>query len=199
MAENPKKDEKTPEDGTKTVARKGEKLKIILMGVAGVALLGGAVVGGMMWGKSQGSQSETAGPQSVEDEIVHDATESEAADEGGHGAAAAAPEADVKPDLDYQFSDAFIVNLDDPSMRWYLQTSINLKASSSKAYKEIVANVAPLRDATIMILSSKTREDLRVSSGKKRLKKDLLSRYDGILEPDSIEKIRFMEFRVARK
>src|SRR6185295_11950655 len=95
----------------------------------------------------------------VEEELAGDAkTEGEHGKaEGGaevHGEKGAAGETE-KPSMIYKFDDQFVVNLIDPKGRQFLQAKLQLEASSPKALKQIQENVAPLRDAIIMLLSSK--------------------------------------------
>jgi flagellar FliL protein len=60
-------------------------------------------------------------------------------------------------------------------------------------------NLAPLRDATIMLLSSKTRKDVQTLAGKERLKRELMVRYQGVLGTARVlRNIYVTEFTVVR-
>jgi len=62
---------------------------------------------------------------------------------------------------------------------------------------EMKQNVAPLRDAVIMLLSSKSSDELAKVEGKLKLKQELIFRLESVLEPGSIEAIYFTEFNLV--
>lgn len=120
--------------------------------------------------------------------------------EGGHGGggkAGAKEAAPSKKDLIYQFDKNFTANLLDPRGRWFILASIQIEATSAKAMTNIEDNVAPLRDATITLLSSKTKDEVMTPEDKERIKRELLARYEGILEPRTIKNIYFTDFAVT--
>lgn len=196
-------------------AKKKGGMKKIIMLVAGVAVLGGAFFGGTMM--SKGTPAEAA-EQSVEDEVAADAKgehgepakkkdESHGEAKGGHGEPAAGghgeagegSETSSAADLIFDFGKDFTVNLLDPAGRQYVRAMIQVKAVSAEAKAEIEANVAPLRDATISLLSNKTREELATPAGKDRLKRELMARFDGILAPGSVEDIYLTDLVLMRQ
>lgn len=190
-------------------------MKKIIMIVAVVLLVAGAAFGGMMIGRKQAPKAPAATEKgkAVSDEVKADAGGGEGAAEGekeakpaekseggekkeGEGAATAAKEA-APVDLIYVF-DKFTTNLSD-DLATYVQMKVELEAASADAKKTIEANVAPLRDATLMLLSSKTRDDVQSLAGKERLKRELLVRYQGVLNSSKIVRnVYITEFAVVR-
>lgn len=191
------------------------KKKIIM--IAGLVLLVvGATVGGLMIGRSQGAKTHKAAT-TVADDVKSDASgggekpEGEAAKEG-EGAAKEGGEKSKEggekgkegeaksaapTDVTYVF-EKFTTNLSD-DLSTYVQMKVEVEAASGDAKKIIEANVAPLRDATIMVLSSKTREDVQSLAGKERLKRELLVRYQGVLNSNkTLKNLYITEFTVVR-
>lgn len=186
------------------------KKKILI--IAGlVILIGGVGFGGFTLGQKK---KPTAGPteKTAEEEIVDDATksaakegESEAGKEGQEGEAKEGQAKEgqkgearkkgppTKKELTFEFDRDFTVNLLDPKGRWFIKVVIKIEAGSLKARKQIEENVDPLRDDTIMLLSSKRREEVQTPEDWERLRRELLARYEGRLDRDAIKSIYFTE------
>ncbi len=191
---------------------------IIIAGV--VLLLGGLVAGAFLFGKKSGGGAEAPKAEaSTAEEIASDANK-EGSTEGAHGAApageggegkaegahGAAPAGDGKTagkpsKRELIFSMPKVtVNLQDPSGRLFVQASINLEAGSAEDRTALEDNEVPLRDATIMLLSSKTREEIDSPAAKERLKRELLARFEGLLEnPKAIKNIYITDIFVVKQ
>ena len=195
-------------------------MKKIILIAAGVVLLGGATFGGLMLGKSMAKAPAPVEDKTDETEVVADANGAPAADAGdgapaeekaeagGHGepaksdGSAPADAAAAKPsrkDLVFSFGKDFVVNLLDPHGNVDLQTQIEIEAVDMKGRAELDDSIAPLRDATIMLLSSKQRDEVSTPEGKDRLKRELLARYEGIMRPGVIRDIYFTDQTVIRQ
>jgi flagellar FliL protein len=183
MADEPtKQNEESP-----PAKKKSGRFKWILI-AAGLLVVVGGGVGGYLMMKGRG---EAASPeaQSVEDELASDAA--------GHGKEVAAAEGEAAAggeSLLYKFEDEFVVNLLDPRGRQFVQTNLQFKATSSQSLKTLADNDAPLRDAIIMLLSSKRREDIETPAGKERFKRELMARVDGIVDPKAVSDIYFTKW-----
>jgi flagellar FliL protein len=189
-------------------------MKKILMIVGLVVLVAGVGVGGWWLGKrgaKSPSQAGAAGKLSVDAEIKADAggkgsagdgagvekkaAEGEKKAEGGkkEGAATSEPS---KADLTCVF-DKFTTNLSD-DLNSFVQMKLEVEATSAESKSLIDANIAPLRDATLMVLSTKSKSDLQTLAGKERLKRELLARYQGVLNSDkAIRNLYVTEFTVV--
>jgi flagellar protein FliL len=197
----------------------GSKKKIVI--IAGlVILLGGGGAGAyLLIGKKTAAKSskqeKTVGEQIVDDATAGakaaEAEDSEKQGEGkeeekaseaeeGHGEKKGeekAPKKVSKRDLFYSFEKNFTVNLLDAKGRWFFQGAIQIEAASLKGIAEIEDNDAPLRDATIMMISSKKPAEIQTPEGKEQLRRELLTRYGGIVDPKALKEVYFTEFAVA--
>jgi flagellar FliL protein len=177
--------------------------KKILMIAGGVVLLGGAAGGAFMMGKKSGGGGDK-GPATVQEEISTDASAEGTADEGHGGEAKAegkegeaAKGAPTRADLTYEFDD-FTTNLSD-DLSSFVKMKVQVETASDEAMKQVKDNLAPLRDATIMLLSSKTKADLQSQAGKERLKRELLMRYQGVLNSSKVVRNLYIsDFMVVR-
>lgn len=190
----PEKPPDKPEETPAAPKKKRFGKKFILIAAGLLVLVGGGVAGGLMFTahKAKGDKTETAKP--VDKELADDATAKDG--EGGGKTEGAAGADSSKQSLIFKFDDKFIVNLVDPKGRQFLQASLQLEAASPKGLKQIQDNVAPLRDAIIMLLSSKTRDDIETAAGKERFKRELMVRIDGILEPKAVRNIYITDMLV---
>jgi flagellar protein FliL len=190
-----------------------ETMKKIILIAGGVLLLGGATFGGVMAGKGLGKPKAAAEEHSDKDEVVADATgKGEAKPEAGEKHSEAA-KGDVKAegkstenvkvskkDLMFSFGKEFTVNLLDPKPNIFVQAQIVIEAVDLNGREELDDNIAPLRDATILLLTSKSIADIHQNpAGKDRLKRELLARYEGIVKPGTIANIYFTDLTVIRK
>jgi flagellar FliL protein len=175
------------------------KMKKILLIVGLVLIVGGAAAGGMFLGRSQSAGAGGEEPLSTEDEINSDTQGGHGSTKaGGHGGDAASGDEKLsRPDLTYVM-EKFTTNLSD-DFGTFVQMKVELEAASPEGMDLIEQNLAPLRDATIMLLSSKTRDDVQTLAGKERLKRELLVRYQGVLNNSKqLRNIYITEFTVVR-
>ena len=90
--------------------------------------------------------------------------------------------------------DTFIVNLSGDLGRRYLKTTIKLELSSELLKKEIDLKMPEIRDNMLVLLSSKSYDDIADISGKIRLRTEIISRINNILTSGEIQKVYFTEF-----
>jgi flagellar FliL protein len=207
--------EPTEEDAGAAQRTGGSVMKKILLIVGVLVLVAGSAAGGLFFLKGKHSPKKTAtAPATVEQEIKTDAS----GEESGHGekadktsGEAGAKEGDSKEgsakeagakdashtDLTCEL-EKFTTNLSD-DLSTYVQMKVELEAATPEGKKLIEQNMAPLRDATIMLLSSKTRADVQSLTGKERLKRELLTRYQGVLNSNKQPRNLYItEFTVVR-
>jgi flagellar FliL protein len=92
--------------------------------------------------------------------------------------------------------DAFIVNLAGTSGERYLKVTMELELKEGGLVSELEKRKPQVRDTVLLLLSSKTFEDIATFGGKTRLRNEVTARLNGILAPGSIKKIYFTEFVV---
>ena len=179
MADEDKKpdsDSKSSKEGEDTeAAPKGSLKKLIIIGVV-VLLLGGGGFAGWKFFLAKDSSSE------------------------GDKATAAteiAPKAEEdKPGLMYAMK-PFIVNLVGHRGQRYLKTKIIFELDLVKdIQKELSERTPELRDAMLMLLSSKSFEEVNNFEGKIQLRNELIVRINQVLRSGGIRGLYFTEFVV---
>ena len=87
----------------------------------------------------------------------------------------------------------FVVNLADANVRRYLKLVIEVEAAPGGA-DLIEANQAKIRDALLMLLSSKTSQDLNTLEGKILLRKEIVDRLNQTLGQSKVARVYFTDF-----
>jgi flagellar FliL protein len=90
----------------------------------------------------------------------------------------------------------FIVNLLGREGKRYLKTRIEFEVESGDMEKELTQRTPQLRDAILLLLTSKSFEDVCKPEGKLRLKTELITRINQILPGAGIRTLYFTEFVV---
>ncbi|NPB09141.1 MAG: flagellar basal body protein FliL [Thermodesulfobacteria bacterium] len=103
------------------------------------------------------------------------------------------PEPEVGPFLQL---DPFIVNLADPTGHRYLRAKITLEFRNDEVYQKANERIPQINDAIIMVLSSKTVEEMLSPEGKMELRMELIRKLNELLGPNSIKNIYFTQFVV---
>jgi flagellar FliL protein len=150
-----------------TGEKKKSPMKLIIILLVVVLLAGGGVVGWMML---RGGGGET-----------------------GPGAGSEAASQEVAEGITYAM-DTFVVNLNDPGGKRYLKTKIELEYTDSKLGDELKQRLPQLRDAILLLLSSKTLADIQGIDGKIALRTELIMRINQILKTGKIRNLYFTEF-----
>ena len=160
----------------------GNKKKFIIIGAAvAVAIILGVVVF-MMMGK--GDKKE-AGKEGTETK-----TAAKADKEGGAKEGAASPATNIFP------LEPFIVNIYDGQELRYLKVKVEMEMASPAVKAELDGRLAPIRDAILVLLSSKTMQDIQDIQGKNQLKEDIMAAVNKHIPPGLIAKIYFTDFVV---
>ncbi|MCC6544148.1 MAG: flagellar basal body-associated FliL family protein [Nitrospirae bacterium] len=163
--ENKIEDDVTEKNPARTPKKKFMKLAIIGAGI--VLILGGGYAGWKLF--------------------IH---------KGGDGSSAAATDGHAKKEFTGQIVtlDPFIINLADPSESIYLKVAINLEVDSEIVVEEIQKRMPQIRDTILMLLTSKTAEDVRSTGGKLKLQEDMVVRINHYLQTGKVKAVYFTEF-----
>lgn len=158
------------------------KLLIIVSVVALLFGLGGAVVAvKFLGGSDKGADTS--------DEHKTDGTAKSDSHSGGKQGQVAAPGAMF--DLD-----PFIVNLaDTPDVR-YLKITIKLEVENEAVSTDLSARVPQVRDAVLVLLSSKDVNAVRTTQGKFQLRDEITQRINGLLPKPGVRSAYFTDFVV---
>jgi len=92
--------------------------------------------------------------------------------------------------------DTFIVNLAEKEGTRFLKATVQLQVDSALVADEIAKRKPEIKDNLIMLLTSKSFEDIRTVDGKMRLKDEIIMRLNAILQTGAIKMVNFTEFVV---
>ncbi len=87
----------------------------------------------------------------------------------------------------------FLVNLADPLGRRYLKMTLDVECISPEAAEELNKNMPKVRDAIILLLSSKTYADLATLENKTLLKMEIVKKLNLVLGKPDISQVYFTE------
>jgi flagellar FliL protein len=88
----------------------------------------------------------------------------------------------------------FLVNLADKETRRYLKLKLELEVDSEKSIKELEKSLPRLRDALILLFSSKNYAEIASAEGKQQLKAEVLKRLAPLPGGNKISGAYFTEF-----
>ncbi len=88
----------------------------------------------------------------------------------------------------------FVVNLADRSGRRYLKFKMDVEVSNPDDAQDVVSNMAKIRDAVILLLSSKESDELSSIEGKIGLRKDIAGRVNQVLGGPKVARVYFTDF-----
>ncbi len=169
--------------------KKKSKLKLIIIIVAALLIIGGGAAAYFFLGNPFGS--------SEEDSAVTTATTPAPA-----GASAIDPSTTQAP-APTQLPATYLtsiqpltINLADIDITRYLRISIDVELSTQDSINQLQANNAKIRDAIIILLSSKKYENISTASGKLQIKNEIISRINQILGVPRVVQIYFTDFVV---
>ena len=87
----------------------------------------------------------------------------------------------------------FVVNLADPLGRRYLKLVMGVEVINPQAASELTDSEAKVRDALILLLSSKTYQELSSMENKLMLKQEIVERLNQILGGPKVVEVYFTE------
>lgn len=171
-------------EAPKEEQKKGGKMKLIIIVVVILALLGGAgfffkdQIMGMIGGGDKKAETEQ-----VEGEEAADPA-ADMAEEGEPG------------ETELVSLPTFVVNLADPLGRRYLKLTLDVELKNIESAEKLKKNESKVRDAVILLLSSKTFADLASIDNKLALKEEIVRRLDQIVGKGKVLRVYFTEMVV---
>jgi len=90
--------------------------------------------------------------------------------------------------------DSFLVNIKSDQGPKYLQTQWELELADPTLEEEVLAKKSVIRNAAIVLLSSKTYKELREDSGMKGLRKEVLRTINNLLTTGTVNNLYFTKF-----
>ena len=165
--------------------KKGLPIKLILIVVGVLALAGGGYF---------------AYTNFFQEEAVEESAEG--GKEGEEGAAGAdgadgEKEEELPPDVGVMFTmDPFVVNLAGSKGKRFLKVTTTLELSSPEVNPEFEENLQKITDSILVLLSSKSFEDVYSVQGKFKLKDEITTRVNRFLVVGHVKDAYFTEFIV---
>jgi len=152
------------------------KLMIIMMGLLVLLLV--AIGGGlfMMWTKV-----------SALDQVVNPPRQ----EESQEAIKEESQEAKIGPVVPL---DSFIANLADPGGNRFLRTTMELELENDDLTKEMENRLPQIRDCILMILPTRTYQDIQTIEGKIALRSEIVAKLNALLKKEAITNIYFTEF-----
>ncbi len=92
--------------------------------------------------------------------------------------------------------DPFLVNLADVDKARYLKLRINLESNEPKPNEEYDKRLPQLRDTVLTILTSKKQKDLYDVEGKQKLREEIVTQLNLVLQKFKVQTIYFTEFMI---
>lgn len=175
MAKDDQAGSEAPEGGNK-------KMLFIIIGGAVAVVLIIVVVLFMMMGKGDKEKPKEG-----------EAAKTEAAAAGGHGGAPADGAAGVATVFPLE---PFIVNIYDGQELRYLKVKVEMEMANPAIKAELEGRLAAMRDAILVVLTSKTLQDIQDIQGKNQLREEILIAVSKIIAQGKVTRIYFTDFVV---
>ncbi len=147
----------------------GSGKKMMLLILVGILVVGGG--GGAAWYFMSGSDEKTvAHGDQVKAEGSHDET---------------GPVMELEP---------FLLNLADRDELRFLKVSIKLELDRPEEKTDFQNKVPAIRDALLVLLSSKESQLLRTVNGKRRIREEIMTRVNGVMSKGKVANVFFTDF-----
>lgn len=193
-----KKEEKAPAevalDGAAEAkpSKKKRIIKLVIL-ILLLAILGGGGFFGYKFFMSK--KAAAGGDNATEHKTEEPAGEGGTKAEGGHGDA---KEGDGKGTGAEGGSELvslppFLVNLADPQGRRYLKLALDIEVKDKAAADQMNKNMAKVKDSLLLLLSSKTYDDLASIENKILLKKEIVERLTLVLGEQKVLRVYITE------
>ncbi|HVN70564.1 MAG TPA: flagellar basal body-associated FliL family protein [Desulfomonilia bacterium] len=176
--EKGEKKEQVPE-----VKKKEFPVKIVVIALVAVLVVVSAVTGYFL---VIGPKMKASGKEGSGKEVKHESTQSKSSGEG-EGSGSSGPLKQLDP---------FIVNLSDAQGQRYLKAVMQLEVDNPTVEGEIQSKLPQIRDEILMILSSKSFDDVSTSAGKRMVKREIVSAVNKYITSGQVTQVYFTEFVV---
>ncbi|GAB6192667.1 flagellar basal body-associated FliL family protein [Desulfocastanea catecholica] len=92
--------------------------------------------------------------------------------------------------------DEFVVNIISGDVAHYVKASFTVELTNIEVQAEVEQRMPQMRDAILLLISSKTYEELQDLQGKKQLKAELTGKMNSFLQTGKVTSIYFTNFVV---
>lgn len=117
---------------------------------------------------------------------------------GAKAAEASVPKGTAKKEAPFIYPlEPFVVNIHDGTDLRYMKLKVELETTHGPDDKSVLDPYLPqLRDAILLLLTTKSLQDISDLDGKNRLRKEILTAVDRILPPGRVSQVLFTDFMV---
>ena len=161
----------------------GAAVAVVIVAVVAVLMLGGG-------GKKEGAAKEGGGHGEAKKE------EKKAEGGGGHGGGGGGAAGAPGGAANIHAMDPFIVNIYDGQELRYLKVKVEFELAAPEAKAELEGKQAQLKDAILILLTTKSLQDIQDLHGKNQLRDEILAATNKIIPPGKIAKVYFTDFVV---
>jgi flagellar protein FliL len=168
----------------KDAPAKNKKMLFIIGAAVAVVLI---VVGVLVF---SGGKKTEKGEKTAEAAEGKSEAKAEAGGHGGGKEGGGAAAASVYP------MEPFIVNIYDGQDLRYLKLKVELEMANGAVKGELDAKQAPIRDAVLVLLTTKTLRDIQDLQGKNQLREEILTAIGKTLAPGKVTRVYFTDFVV---
>lgn len=166
----------------------GKKKLFIMIGAAVLVLVIGGVVAMMMMGKGDTKkEGDKAAVDAHGNPVAAAPAAGGAAPAAGGAPAAASTVFSLEP---------FIVNIYDGQEMRYLKVKVEMEMASPAIKPELEGRLAAIRDAVLVLLTTKTLQDVQDVQGKNQLREEILAAVSKIVAQGKVTKVYFTDFVV---
>jgi flagellar FliL protein len=163
---------------------KKSPLMLIIIALAALLVIGGAAAAYFIFFKA---------PVDEEVEVAHGEKADKKKDDHGKKKDDKEKHADEPVNVDLE---PFLVNLAEPKAKRFLKVSVTLQIKNEPTKAEVEKKLANIKNDILLLLSSKTIEDIITMEGKIRLKEEMMIRITKIVGEDKVTDIFFSQFVV---
>lgn len=131
-------------------------------------------------------EGHESGEEEEEEDEEEEEEEEEEGDHGGGGGHGGGHGESKSPEIE-----PFVVNLADPGSRRYLRVRLKIEFKKPEETEALLTERMPqVRDAVLLLLSSKTADQLVSPEGKTTLRKELADQLNGVLKKGKKKKAK---------
>jgi len=166
--------------------KKSKKKLIVMIGIIVVILgiLGAGGFFGYKWWMGRSHTADSANATEQKAEGGHGGEKKDGGKEGENGAEGAGELVSIPP---------LLVNLAEPQGRRYLKLALDIELRDKAAAEQLNKNMPKVKDSLLLLLSSKTYEDLGSLENKILLKKEIVERLTLVLGEQKVLRVYITE------
>lgn len=168
----------------------GSKKKLFIIIGAAAAVIIVAVVAVLMLGGGKKEEAKEGGG--------HGAPKKEEKKAGGHGGGGHGGGGEAKPTgpANIHALEPFIVNIYDGQELRYLKVKVEFELADPAVKPDLEEKQSQLKDAILILLTTKSLQDVQDLHGKNQLRDEILAAANKIIPPGKIAKVYFTDFVV---